>query len=1044
MPRQVAGLLVLALLFMQTAALSAQTVTPIPADVRAATEAESDRLAGTVEDIMARMSPADKVGQLFVVTFQGSDVSFESDIIELIHGYRIGGVVISPGHGNFSNAKGVDTSRAVATLANQLQAAAYGILLPSDKALDPVPLAPWPPRDFMQLSSLTGVPPTNLPLLIGVGQAGDDLPATSLRRGFTPLPSFMAIGASWNRDLATSVGEIVGRELHAVGVNLLLGPSLDVFNKADIEKVGQLGIYSFGGNPYWVSQLGRAYISGVHNGGQGRVATVAKHFPGQGDTDRLPSEEVATIQNSQAEMRQVALVPFLTVTRQPSSIITPDGDLASTDLIMTSHMRYSGLQGGGAGRIMPLSLAPELRTILSQEGFDSWRSTGGVVMSGALGSHAIRSFFAGTPEDIFPRRVAVDAFLAGNDLLFLADFGLDDQWEVQKDNIRETIGYFQDRYKNDPEFATQVDESVRRIIRLKLGLYRDALDPGASEGEPLLEGESLKPIIPLSNLLVTDSDLRVLSGESRANAEAQIGTVARNAVTILYPDPSTQTEPLPPSFQASDRILVFTDSRLQRECADCTAETAVGPDEIANIIKRLYGSEATGQIDADLVTSLTFVELTQFLDAHREVKQVQTGGVTNTVTATATLTRPVIAQTGVLTPSIVISPAEAPALDDDGVTPVSDAPIEDKYLKTKMLVDGANWIIFAMLNASPELAPGSDAVSRFLSEYSGELGEQKLVVLALNAPYSLDATEMSKLTTYFGVYSRVQPFLESAVRALFRSFTPVGAPPVLVPGTRFSNLAERLQPDPAQVIPLSAEESSSNTLLIDNRLEGEAGAVDERPTIDAGVTLRLRVGPILDYNGHPVPDGTAVNFRLQYEGAELALAVNPAFTRNGIATRDVTLERGGVLRLAATAGQATTGDALVISILAPPTQTPEPAATASPPANIAAAPLGDTAETGGARERANALTLLIALFTLVVAISLLLIVQIRILPRPTLVHNILWATIFGLAGYVLYALGLFPGGDWLSRSVGVWGTPVTVFVPMLLPLLWLQVRGEER
>jgi hypothetical protein len=25
----------------------------------------------------------------------------------------------------------------------------------------------------------------------------------------------------------------------------------------------------------------------------------------------------------------------------------------------------------------------------------------------------------------------------------------------------------------------------------------------------------------------------------------------------------------------------------------------------------------------------------------------------------------------------------------------------------------------------------------------------------------------------------------------------------------------------------------------------------------------------------------------------------------------------------------------------------------------------------------------------------------------------------------------------------VWGTTVVVFVPMLLPLLWLQLRGEE-
>ena len=56
--------------------------------------------------------------------------------------------------------------------------------------------------------------------------------------------------------------------------------------------------------------------------------------------------------------------------------------------------------------------------------------------------------------------------------------------------------------------------------------------------------------------------------------------------------------------------------------------------------------------------------------------------------------------------------------------------------------------------------------------------------------------------------------------------------------------------------------------------------------------------------------------------------------------------------------------------------------------------------------------------------------------------NMLWATIFGLAGYVLYAIGLFPGGDWLAALPGRVGAAVTVFVPMLLPLLWLQVRSD--
>ena len=72
------------------------------------------------------MAPEDRVGQLFIVNFDGNEVTAESDITQLILSMRVGGVVISPRNMNFSNEKGVDTPHEVATLANQLQGVAYG------------------------------------------------------------------------------------------------------------------------------------------------------------------------------------------------------------------------------------------------------------------------------------------------------------------------------------------------------------------------------------------------------------------------------------------------------------------------------------------------------------------------------------------------------------------------------------------------------------------------------------------------------------------------------------------------------------------------------------------------------------------------------------------------------------------------------------------------------------------------------------------------------------------------------------------------------
>ncbi|MEZ4619724.1 MAG: glycoside hydrolase family 3 N-terminal domain-containing protein [Caldilineaceae bacterium] len=190
-------------------------------------------------------------------------------------------------------------------------------------------------------------------MLIGVEQLGDGYPVTALRRNFTPIPSQLAMGSTWNLPLVKEVGAIVGQELHAVGINLLLGPSLDVTNHPRTDAVGALGVHTFGGDPYWVGKMGQSYIAGIHEGSDYQLAAIARHFPGQGDIDRLPEQEVATVQQSLSELRDIALPPFFQVTRQSSSVIDPTGSNNTADGLMTSHMRFSAFQGTSSTRVPP-------------------------------------------------------------------------------------------------------------------------------------------------------------------------------------------------------------------------------------------------------------------------------------------------------------------------------------------------------------------------------------------------------------------------------------------------------------------------------------------------------------------------------------------------------------------------------------------------------------------------------------------------------------------------------------------------------------------
>ena len=180
----------------------------------------------------------------------------------------------------------------------------------------------------------------------------------------------MAIGATWNPDNARAVGEIAGQELAALGFNLLLGPDVDVLNNPRPTGRGDIGTRTFGGDPWWVAQMGRAYICGVHAGEQGRVATVAKHFPGHGGSDRLPDQrdrhrrQVA----DRAEAHRAAAL--LRRDRAPNGRMTA----RVTDAMMTSHIRYRGLQGNIRQFTAPISFdADGLDSILGLPEFAAWR-----------------------------------------------------------------------------------------------------------------------------------------------------------------------------------------------------------------------------------------------------------------------------------------------------------------------------------------------------------------------------------------------------------------------------------------------------------------------------------------------------------------------------------------------------------------------------------------------------------------------------------------------------------------------------------------------
>ncbi|MDP3062870.1 MAG: glycoside hydrolase family 3 N-terminal domain-containing protein, partial [Chloroflexota bacterium] len=629
-----------------------------------------------IDQLVASLTPTEKIGQLVMVEFMGFQVGPDSPITELIRDYKVGAVHYNSLNCNIVNSKAQEPS----------YCQSYGF--PDDDADPDTPAQVAALSNALQALACQAVAPEAggqaycLPLFVSIDHEGDDRPSTHLRNRFTPMPSQMAVGAAWDEQRAEAVGCVVGQELAAVGVNMLLGPVADVLEKPISGGRGDMGIRVFGGDPAWVAKLSRAYVRGVHQCGQGSVLTVTKHFPGHGGSTRDIEDEVAVVPKSLDELKDLELVPFGEVARLDSA-----DPLGVTDAMMTSHLRYPKAQGSETAP--PVSLDPQaLGQFMSLAEFSPWRQEH-LLMADALGVRALRRLSPDTIGEPFrPCDVAKAALMAGNDLLPLVPWYPDEQhqgWqEYQVPNIKATIDCLAQRYTLDRSFQQRVDDAVKRVVRLKLQLY-----PGLSLDEALVDSQAAASAV--------------------GNSRDAVYDLAADALTLVHPSPSALRSRLPRAPTASERIL-FVECWSDPGCSPPTLSAAKG--SLEELTLRLYGPTGTGQVSPQNVATITFSQLDDLLEGKLE---------------------------------------------------------GDEAATVQKLLSDADWLVFALADYSPDRRPASGAVKKFLASSLFQPADtKKVIAIAYNSPYHLDATEMGKLTAYFAVYSKSEPFREVSIRALFQ------------------------------------------------------------------------------------------------------------------------------------------------------------------------------------------------------------------------------------------------------------------------------------
>lgn len=760
---------------------------PLSFSSMAGSEYQSGSPEGRAANLLSRMTTEEKIGQLFLVTFHGNDVRKDTPIYDLIVQHHIGGVILKANNDNFTDKD--TTINDLWILNNQLQTNNY--LGSEIENIDPQ-------TGFTSKSNY-------IPLLIGIQQYGDGFPNNNILFGLSKIPSQLSIGATWNSESAFQTGELLGSELSSLGINLLFGPSLDVVEHPLASPESDLGVNTFGGDPYWVGEMAKSYISGIHKGSDHKLLVAATHFPGLGSADRLPTNEVATVRKSLEQLKQIELAPFFEITAGSP------GDDYITDALLTSHIRYQGLQGNIRATTKPISLDPQAFNLLMDiPEFMQWRQGNGLMISDDLASRSVRRFYDPTEQVFNARRPSMDALLAGNDLLYfsdeftfqIGDLTEEDPYDLYFTTLLDILNYFIQKYSEDPIFAESVDNSVFRILTTKYRLYS---------------------FFTLSQVLPSGELIDNLGQNSSLSIE-----VSRESATLISPvvDDISTIFPEPPGL--NDRIVIIVDNYTFRQCSTCVEAPAIDQDSFQEIITNLYGSQGSGLINPRNVSTYSYADLNDLLN------------------------------------------------------------LTGSYYSINQDITRATWIVFITLDISGN-RPESLALRSLLSERPDLTRQKNVVAFATSAPYYLDATEVSKLTAYYGLYSKGTAFIDTAAKLLFQEIpNPEGSSPISIPGIGY-DLISVTSPDINKTIPL--------TLYFPETLSDS-----ELPQVSIGDHITITVGTILDYNGNPVPNNTPVEVNVLSATKELALIKSQ--TRNGVVEITYIIDDSPVIDIFARSGGA--------------------------------------------------------------------------------------------------------------------------------------------
>jgi len=230
-----------------------------------------------INDLMGKMNINQKVGQLMVFGFCGTSIT--PDVTEMIKKYHIGGLRIS------------NRIRCL-TLFNDIKpgekpnrSTKRSIIRPSEKNRDYSLLADKCTSAtageyagvLNKLRTLALERELSIPLHFTVDQEGNG--NDDMLYGQRLFPGPMGLAFSGDTDLVYRSALAIGKQLHALGVNMIHSPCLDVNTNP---KNPEIAHRAYADNPDDVAKYALSTLKGLQ---ETNIIATGKHFPGRGESE---------------------------------------------------------------------------------------------------------------------------------------------------------------------------------------------------------------------------------------------------------------------------------------------------------------------------------------------------------------------------------------------------------------------------------------------------------------------------------------------------------------------------------------------------------------------------------------------------------------------------------------------------------------------------------------------------------------------------------------------------------------------------------------